>query len=390
MFDILFLGSIFLVLATVYLLLFTNNATRSYSDYLLSSLLLTQSWGVLIYLLMSSTYILEFPYFYKTGVPMNYLAAPLSYLYIKSVLKNEFKLRKWDLLHFIPFFIFIINHLPFYTLPTYEKLVIIKGTILDWSNAYKLQTGMMPEYINYLLRPLQALIYLIFQWKLLLSFKLNHPEGPVQSQIKNVIGWLKVFTWTTTIILVGFFILTFLVSIFPTYINNQVVVSMLSLFVAGGFFVMSAYLLTHPHVLSGLPFVKYTVVELSVLNNKRYSMPYVNYDYTKEIEQIQQYFELEKPYLINSLNINQVSVSLGIPSRELSFIINNHFGQRFTDFLNKYRIEHITKKMTREYISNYTIESIASEAGFASKSSFNLAFKKFNESTPTEFIAKLH
>jgi AraC-like DNA-binding protein len=248
----------------------------------------------------------------------------------------------------------------------------------------------MPEYINYLLRPLQASIYLIFQWKLLLSFKRNQPNGPVQNQINNVMGWLKTFTWTTTVILAGFFILTFLVILFPAYINNQLVVFILSLFVAGGFFVMSAYLLTHPAVLSGLPFIKYTVVESTVINDQQYSMPYVNYDYAKEIEQIQQYFEIEKPFLKPNLNINQVSVSLGIPSRELSFIINNHFGQRFTDFLNKYRIEHITQKMTKDNIANYTIESIATEAGFASKSSFNLAFKKFNHCTPTEYIAQLH
>ena len=280
MFDILFLGSIFLVLATVYLLLFTKNATKSYSDYLLAALLLVQAWGVLIYLLMSSTYILNFPHLYKTGVPTNYLVAPLSYLYIKSVLNNEFKFKKWDMLHFIPFFIFIINHLPFYTLPTNEKLLIIKATIDNWSNAYKVQTGIMPEFINYLLRPLQASIYLIFQWKLLLSFKRNQPEGHVQNQINNVMGWLKVFTWTTTIILVGFFILTFLVSVYPIYINNQVVVFILSLFVAGGFFVMSSYLLTHPAVLSGLPFIKYKIVESNLINDKRYNMPYVNYDYT--------------------------------------------------------------------------------------------------------------
>jgi AraC-like DNA-binding protein len=115
----------------------------------------------------------------------------------------------------------------------------------------------------------------------------------------------------------------------------------------------------------------------------------VNYDYSKEMEAIQQYFEQQKPFLKKDLNINQVSVALGIPSRELSFIINNHFGQRFTDFLNKYRVEFITKKMNKEYLNNYTLEAIASEAGFASKSTFNLAFKKYHQLTPSEYLAKL-
>ena len=223
----------------------------------------------------------------------------------------------------------------------------------------------------------------------MLSFKTNQPEGPVQNQINLVIKWLKVFTWTTTIMLAGFFILTFLVILLPTYIDNKFVVITTSLFVSGGFFVMSGYLLTHPGVLSGLPFIKYQIVTSSGLTDKSYSMPYVTSDYHKEIDAIQQYFELQKPFLKKDLNINQVSVALGIPSRELSFIINNHFGQRFTDFLNKYRIEFITKKLNKEYLSNYTMEGIASEAGFASKSTFNLAFKKYHQLTPSEYLAKL-
>ena len=389
MFDIIFLGSIFLVLATVYLLLFTENASKSYPDYVLSALLLIQAWSVLIYLLMSSGYILSFPHLYKTAVPTNYLVAPLSFLYIKIVLGNEIKFKKWDLLHFIPFLFFFLNHFPFYILGTNEKLIVVNSALQDWSNAYKYKTGILPEYINYLLRPLQALIYLFFQWKLLLSFKTNQPEGPVQNQINLVIKWLKVFTWTTTIMLAGFFILTFLVALFPTYIDNNFFVITTSLFVAGGFFVMSGYLLTHPGVLSGLPFIKYHELTLNTLTEKSNNIPYVNYDYSKEIEAIQQYFELQKPFLKKDLNINQVSVALGIPSRELSFIINNHFGQRFTDFLNKYRVEFITKKMNKEYLNNYTLEAIASEAGFASKSTFNLAFKKYHQLTPSEYLAKL-
>jgi len=386
MVNIIFLGSIFLALATVYLLLFTENASKAYSDYLLSALLLVQAWSVLIYLLLSSKYILSFPHLYKTAVPTYYLLAPLSYLYTKAVLNNEIKLKKLELLHMIPFLFFFINHIPFYLLSANEKLVIIQNTILDWSNAYKYKTGIFPEYINYFVRPLQALIYLFFQWKLLLSFKKNQQEGPVQNQINLVIKWLKIFSWTTTLILAGFFMLTFLVLLFPNFIDNYALVVTPSIFLAGGFFVMSGYLITHPGVLSGLPFIR---MEANVLRNKNYNITSLNYNYAKEMEAIQQYFDEQKPFLKKDLNINQVSVALGIPSRELSFIINNHFGQRFTDFLNKYRIEFITKKFNKEYISNYTMEAIANEAGFASKSTFNLAFKKYNKCTPSEYLAKV-
>jgi AraC-like DNA-binding protein len=174
----------------------------------------------------------------------------------------------------------------------------------------------------------------------------------------------------------------------PSYYNDDLLMQIPSLLVSVGFFVMAAYLLTHPEILSGLPFVKYKEVPSDVINDKSYMFPYINEDYKLEMERIVDYFKIEKPYLNKDLNINQVSVALAIPSRELSFIINNHFGQRFNDFLNKYRIEYITKKINKEYLSNYTIEGIASEAGFASKSTFNLAFKKYHQCTPTEYFSK--
>ena len=174
----------------------------------------------------------------------------------------------------------------------------------------------------------------------------------------------------------------------PSYYNDEILMQIPSLLVSGGFFVMAAYILTHPEILAGLPFVKYKEVPSGVVNDKNYRLPYINEDYKLEMEKIVLFFETEKPFLNKELNINQVSVSLDIPSRELSFIINNHFGQRFTDFLNKYRIEYITKKINKEYLTNFTIEAIASEAGFASKSTFNLAFKKYHQCTPSEYFSK--
>ena len=125
MINIIFLGSIFLVLATVYLLLFTENSTKAYADYLLSALLLVQVWSVFIYLLLDTGYIVNLPHLYKTAVPTNYLVAPLSFLYVKVVINNELKLKKLDLLHFVPFLFFFINHFPFYLLSTHEKLIIM-------------------------------------------------------------------------------------------------------------------------------------------------------------------------------------------------------------------------------------------------------------------------
>ncbi len=386
--NLIFIGSIFLVFVTIYMLLFTKNATKSYADYVLSLLLLVHCWSVILFLILYSEYILLFPHVFKTGLPLNFLIAPCSYLYVRAVLFNEKKFQKSDLIHLIPFVIVFINYIPFYLLPVNEKVTVIQNSLNYWPDTFKYQAGFLPENFSILFRLILAIIYLVLQWNLILSYKKVHKESSIQIQISNVLKWLKLFTITSTVIFFG--IIGFMLTVFflPSYYNNDLLMQIPSLLVSVGFFVMAAYLLTHPEILSGLPFVKYKEVPSDVMKDKSYMLPFINEDYKLEMEKIVHFFESEKPFLNKELNINQVSVALEIPSRELSFIINNHFGQRFTDFLNKYRIEHITNKINKEYLSNFTIEAIASEAGFASKSTFNLAFKKYHQCTPTEYFSK--
>jgi AraC-like DNA-binding protein len=386
--NLIFIGSIFLVFLTIYMLLFTKNAAKSYADYVLSFLLLVHCWSVILFLILYSEYILQFPHVFKTGLPLNFLIAPFSYLYVRAVLFNEKKIQKRDLIHLIPFVIVFINYIPFYLLPVNEKVTVIQNSLNYWPDTFKYQAGFLPENFSILFRLILAIIYLVLQWNLILSYKKVHKESSIQIQISNVLKWLKLFTITSTVIFFG--IIGFMLTVFflPSYYNDEILMQIPSLLVSVGFFVMAAYLLTHPEILSGLPFVKYKEVPSDVINDKSYMFSYINEDYKLEMERIVDYFKTEKPYLNKDLNINQVSVALAIPSRELSFIINNHFGQRFNDFLNKYRIEYITKKINKEYLSNYTIEGIASEAGFASKSTFNLAFKKYHQCTPTEYFSK--
>ena len=386
--NLIFIGSIFLVFVTIYMLLFTKNAAKSYSDYVLSFLLLVHCWSVILFLILYSEYILLFPHVFKTGLPLNFLIAPLSYLYVRGVLYNEKKFQTRDLVHAIPFVIVFINYIPFYLLPVNEKLIVIQNSLNYWPDTFKYQAGFLPENFSILFRLILAIIYLVLQWNLIFSYKKVHNESSIQIQISNVLKWLKLFTITSTVIFFG--IIGFMLTVFflPSYYNDDLLMQIPSLLVSVGFFVMAAYILTHPEILSGLPFVKYKEVPSGVVNDKNYRLPYFNEDYKVEMEKIVLFFETEKPFLNKELNINQVSVALDIPSRELSFIINNHFDQRFTDFLNKYRIEYITKKFNKEYLSNFTIEAIANEAGFASKSTFNLAFKKYHQCTPSEYFSR--
>ena len=162
--NLIFIGSVFLVLVIIYMLLFTKNAAKSYADYILSFLLLLHCWSVILFLVLYSEYILLFPHVFKTGLPLNFLIAPFSYLYVRAVLYNEKKFQKRDLIHLIPFVIVFINYIPFYLLPVNEKVTVIQNSLNYWPTTFKYQAGFLPENFSILFRLILAIIYLVISY----------------------------------------------------------------------------------------------------------------------------------------------------------------------------------------------------------------------------------
>jgi AraC-like DNA-binding protein len=387
MVQLLFLGGMFSAFLTVYLLLFNKNETKSYSDYLLAILFVLHIYCALLYLLIYSGFINSVPYLYKTGAPINFILPPLSYLYVRAVLYNEKGFSKWDIVHYIPFILFSINYIPFYLIPIIEKAEIVKAIVIDQSLIYKNNAGIIPEYVLFVLRLLQTIIYLVFNWILVIKYRKKILNKQVQDQITSVIKWLKLFNWTGVVNLGGLILLILLVLVFKGSFILPFLNLIPGLIIALSFFVISSYLLVNPQVLFGLPFVKYTEVPSGIVEDHTQKIHFITEDYSKEIEHIRTYILEHKPYLKSSININQVSVELGIPARELSFILNNHFGLRFNDFVNNHRITYVTERLNPNYLKNYTIETLSLEAGFTSKSTFNAAFKKVHNCTPSEYLS---
>ena len=129
--DFFFKTSILCGLLTIYLLLFKKNALRSFSDYLLSAFILCQCWTILLFILVYSGSILNYPHLYKSAAPLTFLIGPLGYFYVRSMLFNEVAFKKIDLLHALPFLFVTLNYLPFFASSTIDKLDVLTATIED-------------------------------------------------------------------------------------------------------------------------------------------------------------------------------------------------------------------------------------------------------------------
>ena len=386
MVEILYLGSIFCALLSVFILLLKENAYKSYANYLLSIYFIFSVACIGVYLLVFTGLINKVPYLYKASGPLNYLTPVLSYLYVRAVLYNEKRFTYKDLPHLIPFLILFVSYIPYYILPIAEKAIIVKSIVNDMSKADKYNFGFIPEKLFFIFIPIQTTFYVILQWRLLSQYQKSNKQIEVQNQLNIVIKWIKIFTSSSSLFVIGYFILIILALNIPSFFYTPAGMIIPGLCLSISFFIISSHLLINPYVLSGLPFIKYKEIESDLLDSGIDEVPFIETDYSKEIKLIDDYFIQKQSFLKQGLNISIVAVELNIPVRELSYIINNYYTTRFNDFVNKYRVDYILSKVGMAQLDIYTLEALSKEAGFSHKSSFYRAFKKIHNVTPLEYL----
>ncbi|MEM6647025.1 MAG: helix-turn-helix domain-containing protein [Bacteroidota bacterium] len=97
------------------------------------------------------------------------------------------------------------------------------------------------------------------------------------------------------------------------------------------------------------------------------------------------HFDEQKPYLQQELTLRDVAAALSIPHRYVSQVVNEKLDQHFMDFVNSYRVEAAKQMLLAPEWQHLTIDGIAGEAGFKSRSAFYTAFKKVTGTTPGAF-----
>lgn len=115
------------------------------------------------------------------------------------------------------------------------------------------------------------------------------------------------------------------------------------------------------------------------------------YDKAREVITLEQFNEIQNQikstelYKNSDISIYILSETVKIPARKLSASINLYSQSNFNTFINLFRIENAKTMLKNKDYDFLTIEAIARESGFNSKSVFNSLFKKETEMTPLAF-----
>jgi AraC-like DNA-binding protein len=390
--NLFYLGSAcFSFLAS--LLLWKNSKNyNNLANKVLSLFFFAIGYSIFGYLLIVSEWIVYVPLLYKTPLPFGYLIYPSLYLYIQLILTNKTSISRKNWLHFIPFFIAIIDLLPFYFMPLKDKNSIISNLLHEFSNTYLVDSGFLPAWTHYVFKQLQSFIYLLLIWKLLYKNKvfkkIISQDLAITSQINQVKNWLitisawMTLSYITFLIFMGFTILN------PNYQITGIFTELTSVVSSFSIFALCLHVFFHPNVLYG--FINFEMGEkFTHLNLIDIELSEVEIKPTISVEKwvFLEKLILEKEYFKKQgMSIERLSIELNISSRQLSFCVNYYKKMKFQDYINSLRLEFVILEFKNGTLENNTIEAIGSNAGFGSRSSFFSVFKKQMGCTPLEYI----
>ncbi len=332
------------------------------ANRLLAALLLVISVILVWNVLLNTRYLLQYPHLAQLHVPLQFLIAPLCFLYIKSLLSKSTELGRKYLLHFIPAGICLIYLLPFYFESRAYKFEFLTAAIQSYPREW---------YVRTLLVLLQGSIYMIP----ILSLALRRGRAQDETAAVDKINLFWVRIWT------GIFLVIWAASIvrfvFDYSVQTNLVIPLLfSVFIYTAVYVKlrrSSEVATETIETDSIPVKRY---EKSTLTQERAE---------RSLSRLREVMLAEKPFTDTELTLPKLAERMGISAHHLSQIINERLNQNFFDFINAHRIEEAKRQLLDPKKKHLSILGIAEEVGFNSKSTFNAAFKKHAGMTPSEW-----
>jgi AraC-like DNA-binding protein len=94
----------------------------------------------------------------------------------------------------------------------------------------------------------------------------------------------------------------------------------------------------------------------------------------------------DKIYLEPGFSMSQLSQKTGVPYHQLTSYFNLYVGVTFNDWKNDLRIEYILDQLHQGRAKSLTLETIAREAGYLSRSNFVNSFVKKMNMCPSDYV----
>ncbi len=301
--------------------------------------------------------------------PVQFLMAPLIATYVSQLMNHDHRFRPAFLMHLVPFAAVIgfgLSPLP---------------GILDRGAAFPVSTAVLWV----------ALLAQLFEYVIPSFRRLGRYRADLLQQVSNTtgidLGWVR---WLMHVIY-GLYVSYVFVLIFVIHgISSLHVRGFLSLALCIYVCALAYRGLLQKETprLEAASFEGTSPGPASTAGAK-YARGAVPPDEARELgRRLEQVMESEKLYLDPDLDLSTLAARVGAARNQLSYVINQNFGRNFYDFVNEYRVREVLRLMEDGARVDDKMLTLAFDAGFNSKPTFNAVFKKITGHTPSDYRLK--
>jgi AraC-like DNA-binding protein len=297
---------------------------------------------------------------------MLFLFGPLFFFYAKSVIDHAFHWQSKYWLHFIPYGVQLLVNMPL--------LVADRTFWTEFVGRYL--SGELPirqiEKMSFVFQDIHLFIYLGITFKWIQSAKERNGNAQYILPLSSRVKWLTALACCLVLFLGAVIALHSFIFIHGTYDPST----------------NYAYTLISSAIIY---FIAYNLVLTPGLINPDFARKYRGYmqfageDEERYLQNLRSLMSEKKFFTNPDLNLPMLAVQLGLPSHQVSKLINEKLGKSFSDFINEYRVKEFINRMNDTRYQSLSIYGVALDVGFNSKSSFNAAFKKITGKTPKDY-----
>ena len=376
MFNILLIASIFGFVLTT--LLFLKKSTQPKATFFLGSFYFLLSVYALQAYIIDGGHLALCSWFFLWPLMLYNLFAVPIYFYFETIMADDFKWKKSYLLLFLPFVLSVIDAGYIYLQPDAVYAEMLHNALTDPKNRLHVSYWLLDLDQHMLMRHVWQFGALLFVMPKLLDFI---KEGTADGLKVILNKWLLVFWFGLT-----------LFAVFAIFyaVENMLAVnifeggSMVPVILYLIMFSMGVIPIYFPTILRGFPksvkSLQEEAMETNVSTDLKFGLE------EPEIKKKLEVLNKKKGFLKQDFTVTKCAVELNIPSHHLSYFIKQYYGLSFTAYKNNLRMEHAKELIETDFLDENTMESLAWECGFASRSSFSKAFKTATMHSPSEYV----
>ncbi|GHA27079.1 hypothetical protein GCM10007103_05590 [Salinimicrobium marinum] len=253
--------------------------------------------------------------------------------------------------------------------------------------------------VNYLLLHLDHHVLIRHLWQLgvlliILPQLLNFVKLGKEDKLKEILNkWLMLF-WAILLLMSILAVLYVLekmavINIFnPLFNDAQQGGGLVSLTLYLVFLLIGVVPIYFPSILHGYP----QIMKVKPLSKKEVEQEAPELKFGLAEQEITTKLELlnqKKLYLDQDFNLTRCAQEMEMPAHHVSYFLKSHYGLTFSAYKNNLRMEYAKKLIKEGYLQNNTIEALAGECGFASRTSFSKVFKNAVDVSPSQYALQI-